>query len=127
MLKSKIHQATLTSTDLNYEGSVAIDGLLMEAADILPGEQVHVLNVTNGSRLVTYAIAAEPDSAVVSLRGAAAHLGSVGDIVILVAYGVFEDRDAREARPSIVYVDARNHVKPKSGGNKQRSDRKAIP
>jgi len=88
MLKAKIHRATLTATELHYEGSIALDRLLLEQADILPGEQVHVLNVNNGERIVTYAIEAPPGSGTVSLRGAAARTGQVGDTLIILTYAV---------------------------------------
>ncbi len=86
MLKSKIHGATLTGTELDYEGSIAIDKALLEKADILPGEQVHVLDKNNGSRLITYAIEAPRNSGTVLLNGPAARLGAVGDTVIIISY-----------------------------------------
>ena len=86
ILKSKIHKATLTGTDLDYEGSITIDENLLEKADILPGEQVHVLNINNGQRFVTYAIAAPQGSGTVLLNGPAARLGTVGDKVIIISY-----------------------------------------
>ncbi|MBP7830832.1 MAG: aspartate 1-decarboxylase [Kiritimatiellae bacterium] len=111
MLKSKIHRATLTGADLHYEGSIAVDLRLLEAADILPGEQVHVLNLNNGARLVTYAIAAPRGSGTVLLNGPAARLGLAGDPVTLLAYGHAEDAEARRRKPALVFVDARNRIR----------------
>ena len=110
MLKSKIHRATLTATQLHYEGSVGIDRLLMEAADILPGEQVHVLNVDNGNRLVTYAIESEAGSGEVSLKGAAARLGQVGDTLILITYCHVDAAAAARHTPCVIHVDRQNHL-----------------
>jgi aspartate 1-decarboxylase len=111
MLKSKIHRATLTGTELDYEGSIAIDSDLLEAADMLPGEQVHVLNVSNGSRLVTYTIAARAGSGTVMLNGPAARLGMAGDLVVILSYAVYPDQQARRLRPKVVKVDRRNRLK----------------
>ncbi|WP_018603618.1 aspartate 1-decarboxylase [Mycobacterium sp. 155] len=110
MLKSKIHRATVTQADLNYVGSVTIDADLMDAADLLEGEQVTIVDIDNGSRLVTYAITGERGTGVIGINGAAAHLIHPGDLVILIAYGVMEDAEARGYRPRIVFVD---------GGNRQ--------
>lgn len=110
VLKSKIHRATVTQADLHYEGSITIDPALMEAADILPYEQVHVLDVDNGNRLATYAIAGERDSGQICINGAAARLVSPGDIVIILTYHAVSDADAREQRPALVYVDERNRI-----------------
>lgn len=112
MLKSKIHRARLTATELRYEGSVGIDRLLMEAADILPGEQVHVLNVSNGSRIVTYAIPAPEGSGEIALKGAAARSGQVGDEVIILSYCSLNDEDAREFTARVVHVDRENRMEP---------------
>ena len=112
MLKAKIHGATLTGTELHYEGSVAIDRNLLELADILPGEQIHVLNVSNGTRIVTYAIEAPAGSGVVSLRGAAARLGQTGDKVILLTYAHVDQKELREFASRIVRVDAQNRPLP---------------
>lgn len=108
MLKSKIHRATLTGKALDYEGSIALDRRLLEAADLLAGEQVHVLNVNTGSRLVTYAIEAPAGSGTVMLNGPAARLGEVGDPVVILAYGYYPEAVARRLRPKIVHVDANN-------------------
>jgi aspartate 1-decarboxylase len=108
MLKSKIHRATVTEADLHYVGSVTIDADLMDAADLLEGEQVTIVDVTNGARVVTYAITGKRGSGVIGINGAAAHLVHPGDIVILIAYGTMTDAESREYRPRIVFVDADN-------------------
>src|SRR5512137_2867457 len=113
MLKSKIHRATLTGTELDYEGSIAIDWTLLEAADILPGEQVHVLNLNNGARLVTYAIEAEAGSGTVMLNGPAARLGMVGDLVVVLTYAALDDAEVRAHKPKVVKVDAHNRLRRK--------------
>ena len=105
MLKSKIHRATVTQADLHYVGSVTIDADLMDAADLLEGEQVTIVDIDNGNRLVTYAITGERGSGVIGINGAAAHLVHPGDLVILIAYAAMEDAQAREYRPRIVFVD----------------------
>jgi aspartate 1-decarboxylase len=110
MLRSKIHRATLTGTDLDYEGSIAMDRTLMDAADILPGEQVHVLNLYNGERLITYAIEAPAGSGTMLLNGPAARLGSPGDIVIVLSYCEVSDEKARTFKPIVVQVDAKNRI-----------------
>ena len=108
MLKSKIHRATVTQADLHYVGSVTIDADLMEAADLLEGEQVTIVDIDNGARLVTYAITGERGTGVIGINGAAAHLVHPGDLVILIAYGTMEDAEARAYQPRIVFVDAMN-------------------
>ena len=108
MVKAKIHRATVTEANLNYVGSLTIDSILMEMCDILPNEQVHVLNVTNGQRMVTYAIAGEPGSGVMCLNGAAARHGQRGDIVIVMTYAHCEDSEARALVPQVVVVDSNN-------------------
>jgi aspartate 1-decarboxylase len=110
MLRTKIHRATLTGTELDYEGSIAIDRMLMEAADLLPGEQVHVLNLSNAERLVTYVIEAPAGSGTIMLNGPAARLGAVGDLVVILAYGVMSDGEARTEKPKIVHVDQANRL-----------------
>lgn len=110
MLKSKIHRATLTGTDLDYEGSIAIDRTLMEAADLLPGEQVHVLNLSNAARLITYVIEAEAGSGTMLLNGAAARLGSPGDRVIVLSYCTLGDEEAGSHRSKVVRVDGDNRL-----------------
>lgn len=108
MMKSKIHRATVTDANLHYQGSVTIDPLLMAAADILEHERVDVLDVTNGNRLSTYAIPGAPGRGEVCLNGAAAHLVSKGDLVILVSYAEYEEEEARRHRPRVVFVDTDN-------------------
>ena len=110
MLKSKIHRATVTGADVDYEGSVTLDPVLMEAADILPYEQVHVLDVDNGARLATYAIEGERGSGEVVINGAAARLVSAGDTVIVISYREVAEEEARTHRPSLVYVDGENRI-----------------
>ena len=102
MLKSKIHRATLTGTELDYEGSITIDRNLLAAADMLPGEQVHVLNVNNGSRLVTYIIEGDAGSGIVMLNGPAARLGAVGDEVVVISYCQTSEEEARTLKPTVV-------------------------
>jgi aspartate 1-decarboxylase len=108
MLKSKIHRATVTQADLHYVGSVTIDADLMEAADLLEGEQVTIVDVDNGARLVTYAITGGRGTGVIGINGAAAHLIHPGDLVILIAYATVDDAEARSHQPRVVFVDAAN-------------------
>lgn len=110
MMKSKIHRATVTQADLHYVGSVTVDEDLLEAADLLPGELVHIVDVTNGARLETYTIAGERGSGVIGINGAAARLVHPGDIVILIGYGQMETAEAREHQPHVVFVDADNRI-----------------
>lgn len=110
MLKSKIHRATVTQADLHYVGSVTVDEDLMDAADLLPGEQVTIVDVTNGARLETYVITGERGTGVLGINGAAAHLVHPGDLVILIAYGMMDDAEAAAYRPNVVFVDADNKV-----------------
>ena len=107
---SKIHRATVTQADLHYVGSITIDAALMEAADILPGQRVDVLDVTNGNRLTTYAIPGTPDTGQVCINGAAAHHVHPGDIVIVLAYGYLSDAEARAYEPTVVFVDGENRI-----------------
>ena len=120
MLRSKIHRATLTGADLDYEGSIAIDRLLLDAADMLPGEQVHVLNVNTGARLITYIIEAPPGSGTMLLNGPAARLGLAGDKVIVLAYGAFDEAEARSLRPKVIHVDAANRISGKTPASEER-------
>ena len=108
MLKSKIHRATVTQADLHYVGSVTIDADLMDAADLLEGEQVTIVDIDNGNRLITYAITGARGSGVIGINGAAAHLIHPGDLVILIAYATVEDAEARSYQPRVVFVDAEN-------------------
>ena len=110
MLAAKIHRATVTHADLNYVGSITIDADLLRTANILPGERVSVVDVTNGARLETYTIAGEAGSGVIGINGAAAHLVQVGDVVIIMAYGMFDAAEVRFFRPAIVHVDAANAI-----------------
>jgi aspartate 1-decarboxylase len=108
MLKSKIHRATVTGADIDYEGSIAIDTRLMEAADILPFEQVHVLNLNNGARFETYAI--EGEKGEICINGAAARLAIKGDVVIILTYQQMEEEEARTYTPKLVHVDKNNNI-----------------
>lgn len=111
LLKSKIHRATVTHCELHYEGSCAIDDDLLEAADLRENEQVHIWNVTNGERLITYAIRAQRGSGIVSLNGSAARRASVGDLVIIAAFGMVSDSQQEPHLPRLVFVDAQNRAK----------------
>ncbi|WP_456825430.1 aspartate 1-decarboxylase [Cellulomonas sp. P5_E12] len=110
MMTGKIHRATVTQADLHYVGSVTVDLDLLEAADILPGQQVDVVDVTTGARLTTYAIPGERGAGEVCINGAAAHLVHPGDVVILIAYGRLADAEARAYEPRVVLVDADNRI-----------------
>jgi aspartate 1-decarboxylase len=110
MLKSKIHRARITDANIDYEGSITIDSRLMAAADIIPYEQVHVLNVNNGARFSTYAIEGKAGSGEVCLNGAAARLAVRGDLVIILTYTTIPDEEARDYRPKIVHVDEKNRI-----------------
>ena len=111
MMKSKIHRATVTAADLDYEGSLTVDADLLDAADILPNEQLHVWDVTNGTRLVTYALSGERGSGEIRVNGAGAHLIKPGDLVIIATYAAFEAQEARGHEPVVVLVDAQNRVR----------------
>lgn len=111
MLKSKIHRARVTDANVDYEGSITIDKELMVAADILPYEQVHVLNINNGVRFSTYAIEGEPGSGEICLNGAAARLALKGDIVIILTYTQVPEEAARDHMPRLVYVNADNSIR----------------
>ena len=108
MMTGKIHRATVTAADLDYVGSVTVDAALLEAADILAGEQVDIVDVTNGARLTTYTIAGGPGE--LCINGAAAHLVSPGDVVILIAYGQLAEDRARSFSPHVVFVDPANRI-----------------
>ena len=110
MLKSKIHRATVTQADLHYVGSVTIDEDLLDAADLIPGEQVAIVDVTNGARLETYVIPGERGSGVIGINGAAAHLVHPGDLVIVISYGLMDETEAKSHVPRVVHVDAANRV-----------------
>ncbi len=108
--KSKIHRATVTHADLDYEGSISIDEELMEAAGIWQYEQIHVWNITRGTRLTTYAIEGERGSGVICVNGAAAHQNEPGDVVILATFAEMDESEARAHRPKVVLVDAQNRI-----------------
>ena len=110
MLKSKIHRATVTQADLHYVGSVTIDEDLMDAADLLPGEQVAIVDINNGARLETYTIAGPRGSGVIGINGAAARLVHEGDLVIIISYCTLTDAEARSLRPKVVFVDSENSI-----------------
>jgi aspartate 1-decarboxylase len=112
MLKSKIHRATVTDANINYEGSITIDRQLMEAADIIPFEQVHVLNINNGARFTTYAIEGAPDSGEICLNGAAARLAVKGDLVIIITYTQVPEEEIQKFKPKIVHVNSNNVMVP---------------
>ena len=111
LMKAKLHRATVTQADLEYEGSIAIDRDLLEASGILPHEQVDVLNITTGARFTTYAIEAPRGSKVIGVNGAAARLVQKGDKVIVVTYGMLPEEEARNYSPNVVLLDDGNHVK----------------
>src|SRR6478736_2188891 len=106
MMKSKIHRATVTETNLDYEGSLTIDANLMDAADILPNEQIHVWDVTNGTRLITYALPGDPGSGQICVNGAGAHLIKPGDLVIIATYAEMREKEARKHEPTVILVNA---------------------
>ena len=108
LLKGKIHRATITQCDLNYEGSISVDSALMERAGILPHEQVDVLNINNGERFTTYAIPAAAGSGIIGVNGAAARLAQKGDLVIIVAYARMEEAEAKSFTPRVLLVDGQN-------------------
>jgi aspartate 1-decarboxylase len=117
MLRSKIHRARVTGGNVDYEGSISIDRALMEAADILPYEMVHVLNVNNGARFQTYAIEGKTGSGEIVLNGAAARLAARGDIVIILTYCTVSEEEARSIEPVVVYVDASNNIRNQRHGH----------
>lgn len=110
MLKSKIHRATVTDCDLHYAGSITIDPELMTAADLLPNELVHVLDIDNGERLETYVIEGTPGSGEVQMNGAAARLVHRGDRVIVIAYGLYSEEELEDHQPRVVHVDSDNRI-----------------
>lgn len=110
MLKSKLHRARVTGRDADYVGSITLDPELMRAADLLANEQVHVWDIANGSRFVTYAIAGEPGSGVVQVNGAAARLVNEGDKVIVASFGAYDERDLETYAPVVVHVDEHNRI-----------------
>ena len=110
MMKSKIHRATVTQADLDYVGSVTMDIGLMEAADLLDGEQVAIVDITNGARIETYVIPGPRGSGVIGINGAAAHLVHPEDLVIIMSYGIMDDAEARSLKPIVVHVDDKNQI-----------------
>ncbi|MFB7668156.1 aspartate 1-decarboxylase [Kitasatospora sp. NPDC056138] len=110
MLKSKIHRATVTQCNLHYVGSVTVDEDLMEAADLIAGELVHIVDINNGARLETYVIAGPRGSGIIGINGAAARLVHEGDLVIIISYATVDDAEARKLEPSVVFVDEANRV-----------------
>jgi len=110
MCKAKIHQATVTEADLNYTGSITIDKALLDELDILHYERVQVLNINNGARMETYVIEGEPDSGIICLNGAAARWAVPGDKVIIIAYCLIDDAEARSWKPKIVLLDEKNKI-----------------
>ena len=130
MMKSKIHRATVTQADLDYVGSVTLDAALMEAADLLEGEQVAIVDITNGARIETYVIPGPRGSGVIGINGAAAHLVHPGDLVIIMSYAVLDDAEARALKPRVVHVDENNRIvklgndaaEPVPGSNQKRGD-----
>ncbi len=111
VLKSKIHQATITQADLNYIGSIAIDENLMDAANLIENERVHIYNITNGERLDTYVIKGERGSGIISLNGAAARKAEIGDRVIIVSYASMDFEEAKTFKPNILFPDKNNQLK----------------
>jgi aspartate 1-decarboxylase len=130
MMKSKIHRATVTQADLDYVGSVTIDADLLDAADLLEGEQVAIVDITNGARIETYVIPTQRGSGVIGINGAAAHLVHPGDLVIIMSYAVLTDAEARALKPRVVHVVGNNRVvklgndpaEPVPGSNQKRGD-----
>jgi len=113
MMKSKIHRAIVTESNLHYEGSITIDETLLEKAHILPYEKVAIYNITNGERFTTYVIKGKRDSGTICINGAAAHKARKGDMIIIVAYGLYDEKEIQSFKPSKVYVDEKNRVKQK--------------
>jgi aspartate 1-decarboxylase len=130
MMKSKIHRATVTQADLDYVGSVTLDAELMEAADLLDGEQVAIVDITNGARIETYAIPGPRGSGIIGINGAAAHLVHPGDLVIIMSYAMLDDAEARSLKPRVVHVDDQNRIvkvsndatEPVPGSDQKRGD-----
>lgn len=110
LLRAKLHRVHVTHSELNYEGSVAIDGRLLDAADIREYERIDVYNIKNGERFSTYAIRAQDGSGIISVNGAAAHKANPGDLLIICAFGVLEEKELAAFKPRLVYVDAHNRI-----------------
>jgi aspartate 1-decarboxylase len=130
MMKSKIHRATVTQAELDYVGSVTLDAALMEATDLLEGEQVAIVDITNGARIETYVIPGERGSGVIGINGAAAHLVHPRDLVIIMSYALVTDAEARALEPKVVHVDEKNRIvklgndaaEPVPGSSQKRGD-----
>ena len=118
MLKSKLHRVSVTHSELDYEGSCAIDEALLEASNIREYEQISIYNVTNGERFSTYAMRADRHSGIISINGAAAHKASPGDIIIIASYAIYNEIELEKFKPQLVYVDSKNRIQ---------SQRNAIP
>lgn len=110
LLHAKLHRVRVTRVEIDYEGSVAVDALLLEAAGIREYERIDVFNVGNGERFSTYAIRGEPASGLISVNGAAAHKANVGDLVIICAFGIYDEREIRDIKPRLIYVDEVNRI-----------------
>lgn len=110
MFKGKLHRATVTQADINYVGSITIDSALMEKSGILPGEKVQIVNLNNGERFETYTIKGEPDSGIICINGAAARLVQVGDKVIIIAYALMDENEAKTFQPNVLVLDEKNRV-----------------
>jgi aspartate 1-decarboxylase len=134
VFKSKIHRATVTQADLHYVGSLTIDEDLMDAADLIAGEKVQIVDITNGARLETYVITGPRGTGIIGINGAAAHLVHPGDLVILISYAVVSDAEARSLQPRVVHVGAANEIvelggdpaQPAPGGDTVRGDEVAV-
>lgn len=110
VLKAKLHQARVTHAELDYDGSCAIDGVLLDKAGMHEYEQIHIYNISNGERFTTYAIRAETDSRIISVNGAAAHKASPGDMIIICTYGCIHENKIREFKPTLIYLDPKNNI-----------------
>jgi aspartate 1-decarboxylase len=119
MLKSKIHRATVTGADINYEGSISIDGKLMNAAGLVEYERVDIYNISNGNRFSTYVMKGEESKGEICLNGAAAKLAAKGDLIIICSYAVYEEGEVANHKPVLVYVDEKNRGKERKGVNIQ--------
>jgi aspartate 1-decarboxylase len=111
LLKSKIHRATVTEANINYEGSITVDRDLMDAADLIPYEQVHIFNIINGQRFFTYVIEGKPGSGVICTNGAAAHLAREGDTIIIASFASYNENECKRHEPKLVYVSEKNKIK----------------
>ena len=126
LMKSKIHRATVTDAHLDYVGSLTVDAELMRAADLLPEEKVHVVNVNTGGRFETYVIEGKAGSGVICANGAAARLVQTGDLVIVIAYGFYDEAEVRKHRPKVAFVDSKNRIIPEERATTAASRRRAA-